>query len=80
MALKCMSKYNRSAIETIEVLSDTMRNLKGWSEYEVGGRVTWLRETLILPSVEGGRGDGRRRYGRRLELGTWGLGLCGVIW
>jgi hypothetical protein len=69
-----MSKYNRGAIETIEIHRDTMR--KGLSEYEIEGRVTWLRGTLIdltLPSVESGRGDGRRRYGRRLEpgLGAW---------
>jgi hypothetical protein len=36
--------YNRSTVETIEILSDTMR--KGLSEYEIEGRVAWLRGTL----------------------------------
>ena len=61
-----MSKDNRSTIETMEILSDTMR--KGLSEYEIEGRIALLRATLIFPSVESGRGDGRSRYGRRLEL------------
>jgi hypothetical protein len=29
---------------------------------------------LTFPSIENGRGDGRRRYGRRLELGATRLG------
>jgi hypothetical protein len=35
-----MSKDNRSMIETIEILSDTIR--KRMSEYEIEGRVMWL--------------------------------------
>jgi hypothetical protein len=68
---KTHEQGNRSTMETIEILSDTM--CKGMSEYAIEGCVTWLRGTLIFPSVGSGRGDGRRRYGWRLELGAWGL-------
>jgi hypothetical protein len=61
-ALRYMSKDYRSTIETtIEILSDAMR--KGFSEYEIEGRVAWLRGTLIFPRVESGRSGGRKRYG-----------------
>ena len=51
------------------MLSDTMP--KGLSDYEIENHLKWLRGTLILPitNVENGSGDGRKRYGRRLELG-----------
>ncbi len=55
----------------IEILSDTMR--KRLPEYEIELRVAWLLGTLIFSSVESEGGDGRRRHGRRLELGTWEL-------
>ena len=74
--LRYMSKDNRSTIETIEILNDTMR--RGLSEYEIEGLIALLRGTLIFPSIESGRGDGRRRYGRCLELeaSAWGLPLA----
>jgi hypothetical protein len=44
---------------------------KGLSEYEIEGRVAWLRGTLILPSVESGRCDEGGGMNGALSLYAW---------